>query len=172
MLALKRARVVAGAINKLVKLEEYITQYKNDRHILVYCGATNILPENQDYSEINKDDIRQIDAVTELLGNKLGMNIAQFTSRENIQKREILKHEFATAETLQALVAIKCLDEGVNIPKIKIAFILASTTNPKEYIQTIVRAIGKADSLRLMIITPPRDLMKFTFLLKNKESEN
>ena len=61
--------------------------------------------------EINKDDIRQIDAVTELLGNKLGMNIAQFTSRENIQKREILKHEFATAETLQALVAIKCLDE-------------------------------------------------------------
>lgn len=172
MLALKRARVVAGAINKLVKLEEYITQYKNDRHILVYCGATNILPENQDYSEINKDDIRQIDAVTELLGNKLGMNIAQFTSRENIQKREILKHEFATAETLQALVAIKCLDEGVNIPKIKIAFILASTTNPKEYIQRRGRVLRLAEGKDFAeiydFITLPRDLDEVHFLTEEQ----
>ena len=32
-------------------------------------------------------------------------------------------------------MAIKCLDEGVNIPLIKTAFILASTTNPREYVQ-------------------------------------
>ena len=44
---------------------------------------------------------------------------------------------------LQALVAIKCLDEGVNIPSIRTAFILASSTNPKEYIQRRVRVLRK-----------------------------
>ncbi len=30
---------------------------------------------------------------------------------------------------------MKCLDEGVNIPSVEKAYILSSTTNPKEYIQ-------------------------------------
>ena len=42
------------------------------------------------------------------------------------------------------MIAIKCLDEGVNIPKIKTAFILASTTNPKEYIQRRGRVLRLA----------------------------
>ena len=145
MLALKRARLVGGAIDKIIKLEEYIQPYIYDKHLLVYCGATTILPDDQDYTDTSDEDIRQIDAVTKLLGNKLGMNIAQFTSREDVQKRDVLKQEFAAGETLQALVAIKCLDEGVNIPKIKTAFILASTTNPKEYIQRRGRVLRLAE---------------------------
>ncbi|MCQ4815862.1 helicase-related protein, partial [Cloacibacillus evryensis] len=46
-----------------------------------------------------------------------------------------LKNDFAAGDNLQAMIAIKCLDEGVYIPAIKTAFILASTTNQKEYIQ-------------------------------------
>jgi superfamily II DNA or RNA helicase len=45
---------------------------------------------------------------------------------------------------LQGIVAIKCLDEGVNIPGIQTAFILASTTNPKEYIQRRGRVLRKS----------------------------
>ena len=145
MLAIKRARLVGGALDKIVKLEKHIQPYIYDKHLLVYCGATTILPDNQDYTDTSDDDIRQIDAVTQLLGNKLGMNIAQFTSREDVQKRDILKREFAAGKILQALVAIKCLDEGVNIPKIKTAFILASTTNPKEYIQRRGRVLRLAE---------------------------
>ena len=33
------------------------------------------------------------------------------------------------------MLAIKCLDEGVDIPEINKALILASSTNPREYIQ-------------------------------------
>ena len=47
-------------------------------------------------------------------------------------------------QNIQALVAIKCLDEGMNIPAIKTAFILASSTNPKEYIQRRGRVLRKA----------------------------
>ena len=83
--------------------------------------------------------------MTDLLGNKLKMKVSQFTSREDVEERAVLTKEFAEGETLQALIAIKCLDEGVNIPKIKIAFILASTTNPKEYIQRRGRVLRLAE---------------------------
>ncbi len=135
MLALKRARLVAGIADKLSKLAECIKPYLDDKHILVYCGATNVLRDDQDSSDTAEDDLRQIDAITDLLGNHMNMRVSQFTSREDIAERERLKREFATGDNLQALIAIKCLDEGMNIPAIKTAFILASTTNPKEYIQ-------------------------------------
>lgn len=161
-LALKRARLVAGAADKIAQLEKYIVPYIGDKHILVYCGATTVLPDDQDFSDTSEEDMRQIDAVTRLLGNKLEMNVAQFTSREDVQKREILKREFAVGDTLQALVAIKCLDEGVNIPRIKTAFILASTTNPKEYIQRRGRVLrlaeGKDYAEIFDFITLPRPL--------------
>lgn len=145
ILALSRARLVAGAEDKIFKLEEYISPYREDKHLLVYCGATKMLKENQDFTEIDNEDLRQIDVVTNLLGNKLNMKVSQFTSREDVEEREILKKEFSEGNTLQALIAIKCLDEGVNIPKIKVAFILASTTNPKEYIQRRGRVLRLAE---------------------------
>lgn len=162
ILALARARLVAGAEDKIAKLEEYITSYLYDKHILVYCGATKLLRENQDFTTVDDEDIRQIDAVTDLLGNKLNMKVSQFTSKEDVEEREILKREFANGDTLQALIAIKCLDEGVNIPKIKVAFILASTTNPKEYIQRRGRVLrlaeGKEYAEIFDFITLPRPL--------------
>ena len=65
----------------------------------------------------------------------MGINVAQFTSRENAQKRKQLISCFDEGVSIQALIAIRCLDEGVNIPSVDKAFILASSTNPKEYVQ-------------------------------------
>ena len=145
IIAMARARLVAGTTDKITKLEKYIKQYINDKHILVYCGATKLLRENQDFTTVDDDDLRQIDVVTDLLGNKLDMKVSQFTSKEDVLERQVLKKEFADGNTLQVLIAIKCLDEGVNIPKIKVAFILASTTNPKEYIQRRGRVLRLAE---------------------------
>jgi len=144
MLALERARLIAGARNKILKLEEYIKPYKNKSHILVYCGTSKLTEDEDDIYDDSPDEIRQIDLVTDLLGNKLGMKVAQFTSKEDILRRQIIKDEFTKGTDLQALIAIKCLDEGVNIPLIKTAFILASTTNPKEYIQRRGRVLRLA----------------------------
>lgn len=134
-LALKRARVVAGAQDKLPTLEKVIRPYKDQKHILVYCGSTNVFDESKETSETEERDIRQVVAVSKLLGNKLNMKVARFTSEEDMKTRAALKKDFAEGANLQALIAIKCLDEGVNIPAIRVAFIMASTTNPKEYIQ-------------------------------------
>ena len=168
IIALARARIVAGAKDKLSELEACILPYHNDRHILIYCGSAKILNEDQDITPTDIDDLRQIDAVTDLLGNKLNMKVSQFTSKENIEERKILKKEFSNGENLQALIAIKCLDEGVNIPKIKVAFILASTTNPKEYIQRRGRVLRLAEGKEYAeiydFITLPRPLSEVNSL--------
>ena len=175
-LALKRSRIVAGAANKLELLREYIQPYLHDKHILVYCGATKGLEQNQDRSDVDSEDIRQIDAVTDLLGNKLGMDVSQFTSKESVEEREVLKREFSSGDTLKVLIAIKCLDEGVNIPKIKTAFILASTTNPKEYIQRRGRVLRLAEGKEYAeiydFITLPYDIEEVTSLTVSQVKRN
>lgn len=175
-LALKRSRIIAGAKNKLTMLEEVIQPYIHDKHILVYCGATKGLEQNQDRSDVDSEDIRQIDAVTDLLGNKLGMEVSQFTSKESVEEREVLKREFSAGDTLKVLIAIKCLDEGVNIPKIKTAFILASTTNPKEYIQRRGRVLRLAEGKEYAeiydFITLPYDTESVTLLTEAQVKRN
>jgi superfamily II DNA or RNA helicase len=143
MLLIKRARLVAAANEKILRLREEIAPYINDTHILVYCGATTMKDVDYKDGQPPVDDVRQIDIAVDLLGNELGMRVSKFTSEESAEERDILKKEFADAKHLQALIAIRCLDEGVNIPSIKTAFILASSTNPKEYVQRRGRVLRK-----------------------------
>lgn len=167
-IALKRARLVAAAKSKIEQLRDVIQPYIGQSYILVYCGAASLLGENDDFTSVDEEDMRQIDAVTNMLGNELNMKVSQFTSKEDVEERHILKQEFERGENLQALIAIKCLDEGVNIPKIKVAFILASTTNPKEYIQRRGRVLrlspGKDYAEIYDFITTPRPLNEVSSL--------
>lgn len=160
MLLIKRARIVAGARNKLSALHNIISRYKDDNNILVYCGATKVFYDRED--DFDEEDKRQIEEVVNMLGNEFGMRVSMFTSKEKPDERELIKNSFAEGRLLQALVAIKCLDEGVNIPGIRTAFILASSTNPKEYIQrrgrVLRRSPGKEFAEIFDFITLPRDL--------------
>jgi len=166
MLLLKRARIVAGAKSKLTELKKKMQQYKNDTHILVYCGATKVQTFEYDESEHDEEGERQIVAVSKILGNEFGMKVTHFTSNESAEEREVIKRRFAMADPYQAIIAIKCLDEGVNIPSIKTAFILASTTNPKEYIQRRGRV------LRLAKNKPHAVIYDFVTLVKPLDEVN
>ena len=165
-LLIKRARIIAGAQEKVVKLKEVITPYQNANHLLVYCGATRVESLYLNETAIDSDDQRQIDEATSLLGNVLGMRVTQFTAAEDSRQRELIKEQFSKGE-IQALVAIKCLDEGMNIPGIETAFILASSTNPKEYIQRRGRVLRKAPGKQYAkiydFITLPRPLDEYSF---------
>lgn len=160
MLLLERSRVIAGARQKLTALKKTIEPYAKDTHMLVYCGATKVNESDTDESIRDDEGERQIVAVSKLLGNELHMKVTHFTSNESAIEREVIKQRFADANPYQAIVAIKCLDEGVNIPSIKTAFILASTTNPKEYIQRRGRV------LRLAAGKPYAVIYDFVTLLK------
>lgn len=130
-LQLQRARIQASAANKTARLFELIRKkYLNEKHMLIYCGDGRVERSDEEAEE----DIRQIDHVVKTLGNKLNMKVHPFTSEENMETRNDIRARFAVGE-LQALVAIRCLDEGVDIPATRTAFILASSTNPRQFIQ-------------------------------------
>ena len=162
MLLIKRARLVSGAVEKIDVLRGLMQDYKDDNHMLVYCGATTMHDVDYKEGKAHADDIRQIDLVADLLGNELGMRVSKFTSEEDAAERERIKADIDEGEHLQAVVAIRCLDEGVNIPSIKTAFILASSTNPKEYVQRRGRVLrlfkGKTHAVIYDFITLPFDL--------------
>ncbi len=171
LLLIKRARIIAGCKEKVDKLIEIIRPFKDDYHILVYCGATK-------YDRTDIDDegqIRQIDEINHRLYSDLGMKVRKFTSTENKKERQEIKKMFVNEE-LQVITAIKCLDEGVNIPAIKKAFILASSTNPKEYVQRRGRVLrkypGKEYADIYDFITLPRKLTEVKYCnAKEREAD-
>ena len=163
ILLIKRARIIASARGKLKALYDIIREdYLDGDHILVYCGATTVANSSYKEGVVDSDEKRQLDIVVDMLGNDLGMRVRKFTSEESSKDREIIKTDFTDGDMLKVLVAIRCLDEGVNIPGIKTAFILASSTNPKEYIQRRGRVLRKAPNKPFAkiydFITLPRSL--------------
>ena len=156
----KRSRLIAGAEMKLPVLKKLLEKHQEESHILVYCGAT------RGFEEYSGEKERQIDRVEKIVGHDLKMSTHRFTSEENIKTRKLLKEGFADGE-YQVITAIKCLDEGVNIPNIHIAFILASSRNPKEFIQRRGRVLRKSHNKDRAIIydliSLPRDLNDVRF---------
>lgn len=74
---------------------------------------------------------------------ELGIVARRYTAKESpVERAEILR-QFETGEC-PVLVAMKCLDEGVDVPAAKCAVIVSSTVNPREYIQRIGRVIRRA----------------------------
>ncbi|MEG0834525.1 MAG: DEAD/DEAH box helicase family protein [Christensenellaceae bacterium] len=174
-LLIERARLVAGASNKIPLLKELMEPYKSDSHILIYCGAAKAYNPNSDSADIDEEGIRQIVEVSKMLGFELKMKVTHFTSSESAAERELIKKKFSNADPYQAIVAIKCLDEGVNIPSIKTAFILASSTNPKEYVQRRGRVLRKSPNKPFAVIhdfiTLPRPLERVGYFSDDSKTD-
>lgn len=136
-LLFERANIEKNAENKYEEFETILDEIELKEQI-------------QDTILFVSDD--QIDRVMKILG-KRRIKSHKFTQSEgtkkmerygNITEREYIIKLFKEGE-YQVLVAIKCLDEGIDIPSAKRAIIMASSTNPREYIQRIGRIIRQAD---------------------------
>lgn len=137
MLLFKRARLIGAAKNKLPTLSDLLEQADPTPLALFYCGDGTVESPTDD-----GEFVRQIEAVSLLLGG-LGWRSSRFTSQESKPKRRQLLEEFKIAN-IDALVAIRCLDEGINIPSCHTAYLLASSRNPRQFIQRRGRILRKA----------------------------
>ena len=163
-LLMQRARLIGAASNKLTALKTLMQDRLNTSHTLFYCG------------DGSSDSIQQLTAVTHLLGNELGYRVNTYTAATSRPDREQLRQQFESG-ALQGLVAIRCLDEGIDIPAIKHAVILASSTNPRQFIQRRGRILrpdlGKdRATLYDMVVLPPqldRDTLEIERNLLKKE---
>ena len=61
----------------------------------------------------------------------------------NKSEREHIISKFKSRD-YQVIVAIKCMDEGIDIPTANVGILMASSTNPREYVQRIGRIIRQS----------------------------
>lgn len=145
-LRINGSRIIAKMDNKLENLVKLMNSYKNEYHMLVYCGATSITTLDSDIDEEtgnSEESEKLIMYVAKLLNEKYGLQLRTFTCADDISNRKIMIEDFKNKH-IQSILAIRCLDEGVDIPEIKYAFLLSSSEDPKEYIQRRGRVLRKA----------------------------
>lgn len=152
-LLMQRARLIGAAANKLEALRELMARRLRTTHTLFYCGDGSV------EGAVSEESTRQLAAVVKMLGAELGYRVNTYTAETPLAEREDLRRQFETGE-LQGLVAIRCLDEGVDIPAIQTAVILASSGNPRQFIQRRGRILrphpGKERATLFdMIVMPP-----------------
>jgi DNA phosphorothioation system restriction enzyme len=152
-LLLKRARLIGTAANKLKALRQLGESHRHAGQMLFYCG------DGQVESDVDESIRRQVEEVTRVLGNELGIKVAPYTANTDVDERSTLREDLE-AERLQGLVAIRCLDEGVDIPSVRTAVILASSTNPRQFVQRRGRVLRRCEGkehaeIYDMIVVPP-----------------
>lgn len=133
MLCGRRSRLLGSAKNKLVELRKLVQKIpKSERkHSLFYCGEGRFSVFEQDNDP--EFDGKIIERVSEIL-NEEGWHSSRFTSEEGRSERRSIMKNFEEG-SIDALVSMKVLDEGVDVPVCDKAFILASTRNPRQYVQ-------------------------------------
>lgn len=146
-LLMRRARLIGAAANKLPALQAIVEQGQVEPYSLFYCsdGRTTVDIEEEGSEGAPEDSVtaKQRHAVAQML-MKRGVNVSPFTSDENRwQRREILS-QFKRGET-EALVAIRCLDEGIDVPACRTAYLIASSRNPRQFIQRRGRILRRAE---------------------------
>ncbi|UDM80391.1 DEAD/DEAH box helicase family protein [Vagococcus fluvialis] len=131
-LILRRSRIIKLAENKKERLKELLLKQTDYRFTLVYCGEG------------------EIELVLGLILS-LGIRAQRFDSTISMKDRKNILGMFESGE-IEILVAMKCLDEGVDIPATQTAYFLASTTNPREFIQRRGRVLRKSPNKKDAII--------------------
>lgn len=122
-----RLRVISMAEEKQTKIRTILNSVTETDHLVVYCGDGKL------YDSSTGEELRHIQAIKRVL-SEYDYKASQFTATESMAERMELVDSFNKGE-ISALVAIRCLDEGINIPSIKSALILSSNDDYREFVQ-------------------------------------
>jgi len=144
-LLLARKRIIHKAANKLGAfkkiIEERYERNGNLKYSLIYVPEGNkpdYFSDSDifDKSEQVADDLvsdHLIDVYTEaVMKIDKYITVRKFVSGQ--KDRDAILADFAKGR-LQVLTSMKCLDEGVDVPRSELAIFCASTGNPRQFIQ-------------------------------------
>ena len=149
---MRRARLVGSAVNKLSALHATLVNRNPTLHTLFYCseGTVEINEDTDAEPRPNTTEKRQIDQVTTMLYD-MSWNVSRFTSRESRRDREDILESFRLG-LIDAMVAIRCLDEGIDVPACSTAYILASSRDPRQFVQRRGRILRRSPGKELAVI--------------------
>jgi superfamily II DNA or RNA helicase len=135
---LERKRIIHKAANKLdvfkAILRSEFDKRKNLKYTLIYVpeGIEANFDET-DFSVETEDESRLINLYTKAVSQTDdSVMVEQFTAN-SANREEILKN--FEESNIHVLTSMKCLDEGVDVPRSELAIFCASTGNPRQFIQ-------------------------------------
>lgn len=135
---LERKRIIHKAFNKLevfkATLRSEFDKRKNLKYTLVYVpegieskfDETDFSVETEEENKLINDYTRAVSQTDD------SVMVKQFTANST-NREEILKN-FEQGK-IHVLTSMKCLDEGVDVPRSELAIFCASTGNPRQFIQ-------------------------------------
>jgi superfamily II DNA or RNA helicase len=134
-LLIQRKNVIHKAKNKLPKLQQIINEIGSERFKYGFI----YVPEGYepDYETIDDFDLSDgdahiIDLYTQFLYKNFKFSLKSFTG-ETKNRDQIL--DLFSMGKYDAVLAMKCLDEGVDVPRAEYAIFCASTGNPRQFVQ-------------------------------------
>ena len=143
-LLLKRKRIIHKAINKesifRSIMEKRYEEKGNLKYTLVYVPEGNH-PDSYDADRFtDSESVTDDNEADKIINTYTGIvrsispttTVKKFTS--GIKERNVVLEDFATGK-LEVLTSMKCLDEGVDVPRSELAVFCASTGNPRQFIQ-------------------------------------
>lgn len=161
MLLLKRKRIIHKAANKLYSFQQIIQNRMLEKgslkYTLVYVPEGN-KPDNYEADIFDQSDIIAYDIEAEHLIDDYTrivrdidphIVVRQFTSES--KERDAMLKGFADG-SIDVLTSMKCLDEGVDVPRSEFAVFCASTGNPRQFIQRRGRVLRTHKDKRFAII--------------------
>ena len=128
----KRGEIIRGAEAKLEVLSRILSGMEEVSHCLIYTTYS----QREDVLGVARQHLDLYH---------------QFTFRENQDERKKILKSFDVGD-YQALIAMHCLDEGVDVPATRTAIIMASTGNPRQYIQRRGRVLRNHPSKKYAVI--------------------
>jgi superfamily II DNA or RNA helicase len=136
----QRAGVLGHAEGKLAMLRSDLDARARSWFQLVYC-AEGTRPVRQGEPR----GPNQLREVMNVVGNELHLAAHSYISDTPRPERKVLLRRFGAGDDLRVLVAMRCLDEGVDIPDARTGYLLASSSNPRQFIQRRGRLLRLAD---------------------------
>ncbi|MEU3783434.1 DNA phosphorothioation system restriction enzyme [Streptomyces sp900129855] len=154
----KRSNLLGHARAKLPALRREIEKRGEDWYQLLYCAEGR---HPLSYEDGAPEEPSQLDQVLDLVGNRMHMPAARYTAETKRPERRKVLQRFADRE-LQAIVSMRCLDEGVDVPAARTAYLLASSSNPRQFIQRRGRVLRQAPGKMMadivdFIVVPPEE---------------
>ena len=131
-----RNRVLGSAELKFEAFKHMIATTKRQTHCLIYCGDGSTETAADDTS------LRDVERVATILHNH-DWKSSRFTAEETQATRLQILENFRYTY-INAIVAIRVLDEGFDMPECHTAFILASSRNERQFIQRRGRILRTA----------------------------
>ena len=177
-LLLKRKRIVHKAKNKEEIFREIVmnrySEKGNLKYTLVYVPEGAKPDDNTsdmfDMSEtVVNDDYTDslIDTYTQIVQEvSKTTTVKKFTS--DVKGRSEILDKYAKGE-IEVLTSMKCLDEGVDVPRSEMAIFCASTGNPRQFIQRRGRVLRKHPDKHMAII---HDLVVAPEISRGQENYN